>query len=178
MNIYVLIKSFVSVLFGFLWIAAHAEITTETLKPFKSLCIAEQATGFNWKDGSWTPQKFKGDKYIIQKLDYEREIAASSFVDRPLRCEKPTITGSAAYTWVKACYAISEWGEAPFLFSQSRQCTELYVDEKLVSIQCSDIGRFKPNGLFVMLPSSESLDLSNSTSKDSIVLSVGKCGVL
>ena len=178
MNQSVLLKSLVSLPLAFLLFAAHAEITIETLKPFKSLCIAEQATGFNWKEGGWILQRYIEKKYILQKLDYEREIAAAKFVDRPQLCTKPKVTVYEKHAWVSACYIFNEWGEAPSLMINAQDCDESYVDDKLVAIKCQNIGRFKPNGLFVKFPSSESLDLSNSITKDSMVLSVGKCGVL
>jgi hypothetical protein len=158
---------------------AHSQVTVQTLKPFKSLCISDQETGFDWKDGKWISKKFIPEKYILSKLDYEKAIASEKFIDRPMACGLPKVTKIDEKTsYVSACYAIYTFGSSPIIAVDAQDCIESFTNGNIDFVQCSNVGRFNPNGLFVKLPPSTSMDLSNKTSKDSISLAVGTCGVL
>ena len=39
---------------------------------FKTLCIGEKSTGFNWRNNEWNSTRFKPEKYFIEKLKPER----------------------------------------------------------------------------------------------------------
>lgn len=81
---------------------------------------------------------------------------------------------------VTACYAFKEFGGSPRTNIEARDCIEGFSFGNIEMIQCRGIGNFKPNGLFVKLPSYVSMDVSSDggKNKDSISLAVGTCGVL
>lgn len=168
-------------LFGLLSVNVFAEVTPQTIKPFKSICISNHETGFNWSNGEWMPAKFKTQKYILEKIDYEKEINASNSTERPFLCSAPKVQKiDEGSDLVTACYAISEFGGPPRTNLDARDCIEGFRFGNIQMIQCRGIGNFKPNGLFVKLPSQTSMDLSSDRekNKDSISLAVGTCGVL
>jgi hypothetical protein len=164
------------ILFSF---SSFGQVNTLTLKPFKSLCIADFSTGFDWVNGKWIPKNYKSEKYIFEKVDYENQIKAVDFLDRPLMCEIPSATiVNSEKAIVKACYAFRNFGSKSMLASQAQTCYESFKNDQLELIQCPSLGNFKPNGLFVKLPSFISMDLTNKKEKDSIAVDVGSCGML
>jgi hypothetical protein len=156
-----------------------AQVTTQTIQPFKSLCIGEQASGFDWKNDKWEHTKFKPEKYILQKIDYEERMLSKNYIERPISCSKPKATNvDKEKDIVLACYAANKFGQVASYLFDAADCFELFKDGKIQEIQCSGVGKFKPNGSFVMLPSNISMDLSTGNEKDSLVLTVGVCGIL
>jgi hypothetical protein len=161
---------------------ATAEITTASIKPFTSLCIADDSTGYNWRNGKWIQANFNTKRYLLQKLDYEKQINSENVIDRPLSCDKPTATiinASKNNVVVKACYSLRNFGSKLNVLAESQNCYESFKNGELELIQCPGLGNYKPDGLFVKLPSYISMDLSNNKDeKDSISLAIGKCSVL
>ncbi len=156
-----------------------AQVTPQTIQPFKSLCIADQESGFNWSNGKWIPAKFEPGKYILQKIDYEEKMLSKNSTERPMLCSKPSATNvDKEKDIVRACYAVQKFGGVIHNWFHANDCYESFKDGKIQEIQCSGVGKFKPNGFFVKLPSYISMDLSTGDEKDSMVLSVGICGVI
>lgn len=165
--------------FLILWFgSASSEVTTNTLPPFKSLCISEEDVGFNWEGGKWTPSRFKPKKYILQKLDYEDSMKKVIY-DQPRMCETPIARKvDESMDIATACYIVYEFGKSPLIFSDATTCYESFNKGKIDFIQCPKYGNFKPTGLFVKLPSAFSMDLSEKPYKDSMSLAVGTCSIL
>ena len=152
-----------------------SQVTPQTIQPFKSLCISDEEIGLNWTNDKWITAKFTLDKYILEKLDYEKAMKSTNIIDRPLLCSTPSATTDVT---VKACYSIKKFGTVFSNVLIAGDCYESFKGESIELIQCPSRGNFKPNGLFVKLPSHISMDLSLKKEKDSIVLAVGTCGVL
>lgn len=166
-------------LFGVATASVRAQVTPQTIQPFKSLCIAEQASGFDWNNGKWVHQKFVPKKYILQKIDYEKSMLSGKIVDQPVLCKKPSTTNiNKELDIVTACYVVIEFGKVAFNVIDAIECHESFSNGNIKNISCKGVGNFTPNGGFVMLPSSSSLDVSFAKEKDSMAVSVGTCGVL
>jgi hypothetical protein len=156
-----------------------SQVTPQTIQPFKSLCISDQDTGFNWVNGKWITTQFTPDKYILEKLDYDKLMNATNYFGRPVNCSVPIASNlDAESSVVKACYSIRRFGSDALITIDALDCYESFKNKTLQGIYCPTQGNFKPNGLFVKLPSYISMDLSPKKVKDSIALSVGTCGVL
>jgi hypothetical protein len=157
-----------------LTLPAFGQVTTMTIKPFTSLCMVDFSSGFDWGNGKWSPKNFKPERYLFQKIDYENQIKAAAVLDRPLTCDEPSATAvDLEKTIVKACYSLRNFGSKSMILTQSQTCYESFKNGDLELIQCPGLGNFKPNGLFVKLPSFISMDLSNKKDKDSIAIDVG-----
>ena len=149
------------------------------LKPFTSLCIEDNAVGFNWRNGQWVNAVFaKGDKIIFEKIDYQKADSSNNFMEKPLLCSQPKAHPVPNnFQLITACYSIRKFGDAKSMLNMN-DCYESYKDGVLTGIQCKSEGHFLPNGPFVKLPSHVSMDLSNKSEKDSVVVSVGKCAAI
>ena len=156
-----------------------AQVTPQTIPPFKSLCIDEEASGLDWENGQWKHTKFFPRKYILEKIDYEKTIISKRAADRPFSCSKPNaIKVDDEQFIVTACYALKIFGRVSMNLLDADDCKESFTAGKLESIFCKGVGRFLPNGPFIKLPSSGSLNISKDKEKDSLVVSAGTCGVL
>jgi hypothetical protein len=172
------IKRLAAIFIALMPISIGAQVTTQTVKPFKSLCISDKETGFNWSNGGWVAVNFKSDKYILKKIDYDSASASNDPSERPLLCKPPEVLYEYKnITSVRACYSFSTFGRPTSAFDM-QDCSEVFNNGRLERVDCKGIGRFKPNGLFIKLPSDTSMDLSDEKTKDSMVLAVGTCGVL
>jgi hypothetical protein len=166
-------------LFGVATASVRAQVTPQTIQPFKSLCIDEQASGLDWENGKWENTKFKPGKYILEKIDYEKSIISEKFLDRPISCTKPIATKlDNENSIVTACYVVKKFGKVESNFMAAEDCYESFKNGKIESIYCKGTGKFMPNGQFIKLPASESLDISSTNIKSSIVVSAGTCGLL
>lgn len=152
--------------------------TATTVPYFTSLCIADEAVGFNWRNGRWTFTRFQPERYTFQKIDLERYRQETVLTRRPLLCSDAEVTKITNGAIVKACYVVHRFGEQPFLPGDASMCYESHINGNLELIQCPGVGNFLPNGLFVKLPVSTSMLLKDESTKDSMVVSVGKCGVV
>ena len=172
------IARLVAIAFALIPISIWAEVTTQTVKPFKSLCISDKETGFNWTNGEWGPVNFKSNKYVLQKVDYDAA-ASGEPSQRPLFCRPPKVGSESINNmyYVTACYSFSKFGK-PSSYIDMVNCSEIFNGGQLEHITCEGVGKFKPNGLFIKFPSSVSMDLRDTKDKDSMVLAVGTCGVM
>lgn len=161
-------------------ILSAAEVTVDSVKPFTSLCIGENSTGFDWRGGKWMQTNFKPDKYLLKKIDYEKAMLSPNAIDRPILCNKPSFKSynTSALAFVKACYSFTRFGGPSISWIESKMCLESFRSGSFDEINCEGVGRFKPNGLFVKLPSSTSTSLGSEPEKDSLNLEVGTCSVL
>jgi hypothetical protein len=160
-------------------IPAIAEVNVNSTPPFTSICVADRATGFNWRAGGWVETRFRPERYTLQKLDFSKLASEQDPRKRPVLCDVPeahNYPGGVAV--VKACYAVYDFGREPLMLADANNCYESYKDGRLEFIQCPSTGNFKPNGYFAKLPSSTSLSVGSEAEKDSMVLSVGTCGVV
>jgi len=156
-----------------------AQVTPQTIPPFKSLCIAEEASGLDWENGKWKHKRFIGEKYILEKIDYEKTIISEKTIDQPISCSKPNaIKISDERFIVTACYALKIFGRVSMNLLDADDCKESFKAGKIELISCKGVGTFLPNGPFIKLPSSGSLNISADKEKDSLVVSAGTCGVL
>lgn len=142
------------------------------LAPFKSLCIEDSATGFNWTAGKWKQTNFKaGDRYVVSKLSVD-EIARIA----PVSCASEKIAEPFfSMRSVAACYTIKPFGEEVAQYLDGETCQESYIDDVLVSVKCDRL-TFLPNGDFIKLPWHANISRKPKNDyKDSLVLSVGLC---
>lgn len=162
-----------------LTLPSFGQVTSMTIKAFTSLCIADSSTGFDWVNGKWIRKNYNSERYILQKIDYENQMKAADTLDRPITCDEPfaSVVNSERAV-VKACYSFRNFGSKSTILTQSQNCYESFKGGDLDLIQCPGVGNFKPNGLFVKLPSFISMDLSNKKEKDSIAIEVGTCSTL
>ena len=154
------------------------------------LCITEESTGFNWKNNKWKQTNFIPVKYIVNRVD-----PASVKV---WQCPNSLDRGDDYYSTSQflstfGCYSIKRFGEDDF--DRRFDCSETWTtyekqnDEKnpkvkkLESVDCNDGSvisqnfAFKPNGWF-HTSIFHSMLQRESTSKDSLSISVGKCSTL
>ena len=156
-----------------------AQVTPQTIPPFKSLCIAEEASGLDWENGKWKHTRFIPGKYILEKIDYEKTIISEKIIDQPASCSKPNaFKVNDEHFLVTACYTFKIFGSVSMNLLDADNCTELFKGGKIESISCKGVGRFLPNGPFIKLPSSGSLNISKDKEVGSLVVSAGTCGVL
>jgi hypothetical protein len=129
-------------------------------RPFKTLCVSEKETGFNWVSGDWVQTNFKaGEKLLIQKMTASDP-----------RCMADKSKGMFG---TSGCYQIEGSGFLPQLILEN--CDEISEKNTLKVVHCRKIS-FHPDGRFIQFP--WHADISNnppSGAKDSLVLSVGKC---
>ena len=139
---------------------------------FTSICIEDQAVGFNWKDGGWRKTNFKsGDRYIVRKLSAQ-EVDA----EKPMICTEKQSNGFAGFQQISACYEIKDFGTSAGKVLLGEMCQESYQDERLVSIRCAHMS-FLPDGPFIRVPWHRDINPKPSNDyKDSLVVSEGKCG--
>ena len=156
-----------------------AEINTNSLPPFKSLCIGEQSTGFNWVNGKWKQTNFNSSRYVLEKIDYSSAMKSKNPIEIPISCKAAVATKvNSELTIVEACYLYYEFGVKPIIMINANMCYESFENGNIKDIDCTGKVKFKPNGLFVALPSNVSMDITNSNYKDSIAITVGTCGQL
>ena len=141
---------------------------------FKSICVTENETGFKWKSNRWAQTNYRaGDKYLVQKLDVA-SFGGKPRLEKPISCNdnKPQSFGN--WIMISGCYLIKELGTEKSI-TMAETCDEHFTSGSLLHIQCRDI-TFQPDGGYIGLPARTSIspDL-NKTTKDSLVLSVGKC---
>lgn len=120
-----------------------AQVTPQTIPPFKSLCIAEEASGLDWENGKWKHKRFIGEKYILEKIDYEKTIISKRIIDQPRSCSKPDAKEFADEKFiVTACYALKIFGRVSLNFFDADDCKESFTAGKLEAISCKGLGRF------------------------------------
>jgi len=158
---------------------------------YSSLCIAEDSTGFNWKNNNWKQTNFIPAKYIVNRVD--------PATVKVWQCPESKDRGDDYYSPSSqslntfGCYSIKRFGEDDF--DRRFDCSERWStyekqnDEtnpkvkKLESVACNEASvftrqfAFKPNGWFHTSLFHFMLQ-RESTYKDSLSVSVGKCSTL
>jgi hypothetical protein len=155
------------------------------LPPSSILCIDDDATGFNWRNKKWVQTNFNsGSKFIIRKIEIDKYIKRDDrSKNNLLLCEDPNIwdvtQGKNKFSGsINACYEIKVMGEKGNALD-SRSCSEWWQDGRLEKISCRDHTPqtfFKPDGSFIRYPWHS--DLSQSTEKASLHISVGTCSTI
>lgn len=168
--------------------AAYAQVPTS--KTMTAICAEEMGSGFSWKNGKWEPAKFKTDtKFHVKRYSTEelQERKKNATENAPWRCLAETDDmekvidvsriGEVGKFVRRGCYIINELGRKPLPMLDAEVCYESYDKSELVKVQCQAM-HFHPNGLFIRLPWSTAMDVSQSPKddyKDSLSLAVGKC---
>lgn len=154
----------------FMSLVASAQ-TTREISSYSSLCIEDQAVGFNWRNGGWRKTNFEsGGKFIARKLN-SREVE----VENPILCEPKVAQEFGSLRKVSACYLIKSFGAQDEKILMGEMCDELYDGDQLLSIRCSHLS-FVPDGAFIKVPWHRNLDPKPANDyKDSLVVSEGKC---
>lgn len=156
--------------------------TIPTVPIFKTLCIEDKATGFNWKSGDWIQTNFKaGDKLLIQKIDMTTN-SKKPIEEQYIPCQQTELISSVdKYLYLKACYSVRNFGVEPLPghLLDGEMCYELLENNNLKSIMCQGKGiTFHPNGDFIQTRGVNIDPFPKDGYKDSLVLSVGKCSRL
>jgi hypothetical protein len=151
--------------------------------PFNTLCIQEDATGYDWRNKKWIQTNFKPtQKYIIKKIEIEKYLTEKDRSKNQLfLCKHPSLTdftedGKKFNAFVDTCYEIKKMGEKGTVLDH-QMCSEYWKDGRLEKISCQDHSPqfyFEPDGSFIQFPWHTNLDNTNKE-KDSLVLSVGSC---
>ena len=131
-------------------------------KPFKTLCVSEKETGFNWVSGDWVQANFKPEeKILIQKI-----------VGSAPTCKPDVKDGMFGTT---GCYLIKSLGTSPTFLGIPENCDEISEKNSLKVVHCPKIS-FHPNGRFIRFPwHADISDNPKNGNKDSLILAVGKC---
>ena len=143
---------------------------------YSAIYIEEQATGFNWDNKSWVKANFKGETHIVSRIPLEKYKEATD--NNFLMCSDKSSTNRSyeKYDYVYECYSVLKSGAKPTMLD-SRMCTEVWENKKLLYVGCSDHSskfNFQPAGNFIKQPWHADLR-SDEPYKDSLILSVGKC---
>lgn len=145
-------------------LSGHDQLSAQQTapRPFKTLCVSENETGFNWVAGDWVQTNFKpGEKLLIQKI-----------VGSTPHCKADVASGMFGTT---GCYQIKVLGSPPSFLDIPEMCDEVSDKNSLTVVHCRKIS-FHPDGRFIRLPwHSDISDKPKNGLKDSLVLSVGKC---
>lgn len=152
-------------------LCCHGTLSAQqaAIRPFKALCVSDKETGFNWKSGDWVQTNFKaGEKLLVQRLA----------TPNPVFCKEEVRSAVGGLTVSKGCYLINVMGSPPDLFAGPEMCDEIGDEQSLQVIHCR-LFSFNPDGRFIKLPWHSNIsDRPKNDSKDSLVLSVGKCSRL
>ena len=151
------------------------------------LCIEEKATGFDWKNQSWSQTNYKpAAKFVIRKLDpatyKDSDTRLSS--ETLFMCDAPevssiprTLPKNKKFTgFIEACYEIKNMGEKAIPLS-ARTCSEYWKEGRLDTVSCREHFSptyFQPDGAYIKYPWHQNIR-KDVDKKDSLVLSVGSC---
>ena len=165
-------------------LGAHAR-DGERLSPFKQLCVADMSTGFNWKNGNWVPVRFKEKRYIVSKIDPPKSLNLASergeimaFVECTLPQKDTEELILDNFHHFPACLKIQILGEDRPNFLD---CWETHIKDEeekwSTKISCGNEFAFSPNGHFHSSIFHDNVDSKPKNDyKDSLSISVGKCG--
>ena len=146
-------------------LSGHGTLSAQQTAPrlFKTLCVSEKETGFDWQSGNWVQKNFKpGEQLLIQK------IAGSD----PF-CKADVTTDKSGFS--KGCYQIKVLGSPSSFLDIPEVCDEASEKNSLKVVHCRRIS-FHPDGRFIRLPwHADIFDNPKNDTKDSLVLSVGRC---
>jgi hypothetical protein len=160
--------------------AACAEIT-DSQTPFSMLCVAEQATGFNWKNDNWVRSNYNPENYIINKLNGRdrrcTEDERGEFSRPVVRDESGKDAGSAG------CYVLRQMGKKGSSWEPADRCEENWTDRNgqlvLTAIFCKGLWvdyKAHIDGAFILTRTYGVL--MSGEQKDSVTLEIGKCSLV
>ena len=160
------------------------------LTSLQQLCVVDQATGFNWNNGNWVLTRFVEEKYVVVKVEipeYTSDAARKLFEAQDFgaffkwaSCKSDEFGEEIELDegkFYNACLQVQRIGDKEPVF---KRCREMHT--KLdgsaswsISYTCDDF-HLEPNGLFhrAYVHGDVSPNPEGGT-KDSLVLSVGKC---
>ena len=159
----------------------------ERLASLQQLCIADDGTGFNWRNGGWVQTRFITPKYIVTKVEIPASWEQAEADDNEwayFSCnsndEEYINDTFMAYN---ACLKVQRIGDE---WPAYHQCTEYHskmdngLAKWIVSFACNRqrTGTFfmKPNGHFHMsIMHGDLAPEPEDDYKDSLVIYVGKC---
>lgn len=146
---------------------------------FSVLCIEDHSTGYNWRDGKWTPANYNTDQLLITDVSDDPELAGANCI-----AEDQVVSPWGSVS-AKRCFNLAAIGE-PRSSSGTSRCTAWYDKDdtdKIDSVSCEGAWEdytFTPNGEFIMSRTySAPLSLpTDAENRDSLVLAIGKCSVV
>jgi hypothetical protein len=154
-----------------------ADPSLPRLPYFKSLCVREKETGFNWKNGDWVQANFSpGKQILVQKIDVDAAKDKAPLTEnmfQPCRPEESRDLKVVIHT--TACYVVKEIG-TPTTILNVQMCTERFnYKHALQDVRCEQV-TFQPDGGFIERPLYVDVDLHPPKDyKDSLALAVGRC---
>jgi hypothetical protein len=82
------------------------------METFKSVCVEEDAAGFNWENSKWVSAIFKVNKrLVIQKINASKALSSARLNVQdglPLSCAGDRGAGSGSSIYPQGCYLISK----------------------------------------------------------------------
>ena len=152
---------------------------------FKTLCIGEKSTGFNWHNNEWKFARFNPGKYLIEKLKVEKSGHTFFCWSEAQEQEKKTRYESADSALDWGCYSVREGQQDLDPPHLAHLCLEEWTTVNgsfvLQTVSCEDDKiRFKPDGNFTaVLWSGTSGELAEKSNyKDSLSITVGRCSII
>ena len=141
---------------------------------FKTLCIGEKSTGFDWRNNEWNFTRFRPEKYFIEKLKPERS-ARTALCWSDAQEKKRYESNDMALDY--GCYNVHEGDDHA---GPAHLCLEDWksVNGGLVlqGVSCDQI-KFKPNGNFNAVQWSDDF-AEKSHYKDSLSITEGRCSII
>lgn len=159
------------------------------LLSLQQLCIADQGTGFNWRDGAWVHTRFVEPKYVVTKINFpdsweeaKREENTGVYLACTLAFSSEEEYALESLKSFNACLKIQEIGDE---LATHFPCKEIHfkIEEGVakwrVEFSCGNRSRafhMRPNGHFHMSRIHGQLAPEPKDDyKDSLVIYVGKC---
>ena len=159
----------------------------ERLPSILQVCVADEATGFSWKDGGWIPTGIKPETYVVSKVedlptmaDIKADLSLAFYA--PCLLDRPEMGRAWAEAAIyNVCIAVHRVGsDSPDIMG----CQEVHTkdddsDDWKVKVNCVKGGNlaFEPNGPFqqghfhgFLRPPKDSLDTN-----DTLWVEVGTC---
>ena len=159
----------------------------DRLRSLHQICIADQATGFNWENGRWVRTQFKEETYVVSKVEPPKDLAEAQSSGRllaflacgSLRDEWPADDNHKIYS---TCLMSHEMGRKNpnFMGCTEMHTKEVGTDTWVVTFACGDSNfYFERNGHFHLGTVHGSVRAKPEDDyKDSLVISVGRCAGL
>jgi len=159
----------------------------ERLRSLQQVCIADQATGFNWENGRWVRTQFKEKTYVVSKIDPPKDLAQAENSGRlyeflACRAVGEELEGDDNHKFFNTCLMVHTMGEKN---PRYMGCTEVHRRDEatgtwVVWIACGDSNfYFEPNGNFHLGTIHGFVGAKPKDDyKDSLVISVGRCAGL
>lgn len=141
------------------------------------LCVEEGSTGFNWRNGDWVQTNYHLDQFIMKDVSEDPELGKFCSVEPPTEDDYGIVKGTR-------CFNQTEVGDEPSPFGSSHCRVYYKPDMKTVRTVYCEGGyaevNFQAPGEFVSTRtySAPDVEMGAADSRDSLVISVGKCSVI